>query len=101
MLKKKICKVFWECNELSLKFFATGSKRYPILQKTGNKVVLKKLPILLTEITEKPFTGTEKPEALKYNFTGLWSRRINQEHRLVYEVLDDQVLIHSAKGHYL
>jgi toxin YoeB len=70
-------------------------------KKTGNKVVLKKLLTLLTEISEHPYTGTGKPEALKYNFTGLWSRRINQEHRLVYEVLDDQVLIHSAKGHYL
>ena len=70
-------------------------------KKTGNKVVLKKLLTLLTEITEHPYTGTGKPEALKYNLAGMWSRRINQEHRLVYEVLDDQILIHFAKGHYL
>jgi len=70
-------------------------------KKTGNKVVLKKLLTLLTEISEHPYTGTGKPEALKYNLAGMWSRRINQEHRLVYEVLDDQILIHSAKGHYL
>jgi len=70
-------------------------------KKTGNKVVLKKLLTLLTEISEHPYTGTGKPEALKYNLAGMWSRRINQEHRLVDEVLDDQILIHSAKGHYL
>ncbi len=58
-------------------------------KKTGNKVVLKKLLTLLKEITEHPYTGTGKPEALKYNLAGIWSRRINQEHRLVYEVLDD------------
>ena len=69
-------------------------------KKTGNKVVLKKLFTLLTEISEHPFSGTGKPELLKYNLTGLWSRRINHEHRLVYEVLEDQILIHSAKGHY-
>lgn len=70
-------------------------------KKTGNKIVLKKLFTLLTEISEHPFSGTGKPELLKYNLTGLWSRRINHEHRLVYEVLEDQILIHSAKGHYL
>ena len=70
-------------------------------KKTGNKVVLKKLLTLLTEITEHPYTGTGKPESLKYNLAGMWSRRINQEHRLVNEVLDDQILIHSVKGHYI
>lgn len=69
-------------------------------KKTGNKVVLKKLLLLLNEISEHPFSGTGKPEALKYNLTGLWSRRINLEHRLIYEVLDNQILMHSAKGHY-
>ena len=63
--------------------------------------MINKLFILLTELTEHPFTGTGKPEQLKYNLTGLWSRRINREHRLVYEVATDSVLAHSAKGHYL
>jgi toxin YoeB len=70
-------------------------------KKAGNKIVLKKLLLLLNEISEHPYSGTGKPEALKYNLTGLWSRRINKEHRLVYEVLDNQILVHSAKGHYL
>lgn len=69
-------------------------------RKSGNKSVLNKLLVLLNELTEHPFTGTGKPEQLKYNLTGYWSRRINHEHRLIYEVLEDIVLIHSAVGHY-
>jgi len=61
---------------------------------------LKKLFVLLDELTKHPFTGTGKPEQLKYILAGSWSRRINQEHRLIYEVMDDTVLIYSAKGHY-
>lgn len=69
-------------------------------KKLGNKAILKKIFVLLNELTEHPFEGTGKPETLKYNLTGYWSRRINQEHRLVYEVLEDTILLHSAKGHY-
>ena len=50
-------------------------------KKAGNKALLKKMLVLLEEISEHPFTGTGKPEALKHDLTGKWSRRINQEHR--------------------
>ena len=69
-------------------------------KKTGNKAVLKKLSILLNELTEHPLEGTGKPEPLKHNLSGCWSRRINQEHRLIYEVMEDSVYIQSARGHY-
>jgi toxin YoeB len=69
-------------------------------KKSGNKVILKKLAILFNEISDHPFTGTGKPEALKHHLSGKWSRRINQEHRIVYEVFDDYVKIHSLKYHY-
>ena len=69
-------------------------------KKSGNKAVLNKLLVLLNELAEHPFTGTGKPELLKYGLSGLWSRRINHEHRLVYEVDDERVLVLSAKGHY-
>ncbi len=69
-------------------------------KKSGNKAILKKIIIFLEEIAEHPFTGTGKPEPLKHDLSGKWSRRINQEHRLVYEVLESIVKIHSAKGHY-
>ncbi len=65
-----------------------------------NKAVLKKLLILFEELSEHPYTGTGKPEPLKHLLSGLWSRRINREHRLVYEVTDTIVFILSAKGHY-
>ena len=69
-------------------------------KKSGNKSILKKILILLNELSQHPFEGSGKPEALKHSLTGYWSRRINQEHRLVYEVFEDTVLLHSAKGHY-
>jgi toxin YoeB len=69
-------------------------------KKSGNKAILKKIVTFLEEITEHPFSGTGKPEPLKYDLSGKWSRRINQEHRLVYEVLESIVKVHSAKGHY-
>ena len=68
--------------------------------KSGNKAILKKISQLIESILKSPLEGLGKPEPLKYNLTGCWSRRINKEHRLVYEILDDKLLIHSAKGHY-
>ena len=69
-------------------------------RNTGNKAILNKLRVLLEELTEHPFSGIGKPEPLKHNLSGMWSRRINREHRLVYEVEKDIVFILSAKGHY-
>ena len=69
-------------------------------KKSGNKAVVNKITLLLEELTQHPFTGTSKPEPLKHSLTGFWSRRINKEHRLVYEVSEDMVFILSAKGHY-
>lgn len=69
-------------------------------KKSGNTNVLKKLNKLLNELREHPTTGTGKPELLKHELTGKWSRRINKEDRLVYSITDSVVYIHSAKGHY-
>lgn len=70
-------------------------------KRSGNKVVQKKIQELLSAIEKDPFKGIGKPEALKHNLTGLWSRRINQEHRLVYQVQDNETIkIYSLKGHY-
>ena len=69
-------------------------------KKAGNKALLKKMLVLLEEISEHPFTGTGKPEALKHDLAGKWSRRINPEHRLIYEVKDNEIIIVSLKGHY-
>ncbi len=84
-----------------LDFSKQAKKDIDFHKKSGNKTVLKKLLVLLNELAEHPFTGAGKPEQLKYNLAGLWSRRINRDHRLVYEVSENSVLVHSAKGHYL
>ncbi len=55
---------------------------------------------LLKEIQRSPFEGTGKPEALKHELAGCWSRRIEQEHRLVYEVKEDRIRILACRYHY-
>jgi toxin YoeB len=69
-------------------------------KKTNNAIVQKKITSLLISIQQDPYTGIGKPEALKFNLAPKWSRRINAEHRLVYEVLNNQIIIHSLRGHY-
>lgn len=54
---------------------------------------------LIREVQRNPFEGTGQPEALKHNLSGCWSRRIDQEHRLVYEVLDDKIRILACRFH--
>jgi len=69
-------------------------------RKTGNKAILQKINKLTDAIIENPFEGIGKPEALKYELAGKWSRRINQEHRYVYRVEDETLIVFSLKGHY-
>lgn len=68
--------------------------------KTKNKKALSKIAQLIESILETPFEGIGKPEPLIYNWEGCWSRRIDQENRLIYEVFKDRVEIYSFKGHY-
>ena len=83
-----------------LKITTQAQNDINIHKKAGNKIILKKIETLLFEIIEHPFTGSGKPEPLKHNLTGFWSRRINQEHRLIYEVIEPNVVVISAFGHY-
>ncbi|MDP3928822.1 MAG: Txe/YoeB family addiction module toxin [Bacteroidota bacterium] len=84
----------------NLLFSEQAKEDIRIHKKSGNKAVVNKISVLLAELLLHPYTGTGKPEPLKHSLTGYWSRRINGEHRLIYEVLDTNVLILSAKGHY-
>jgi toxin YoeB len=72
--------------------------------KSGNKSLLNKIYSLIEDIQLHPFEGIGKPEPLKHNLTGFWSRRINQEHRIIYEIIDENTVIIlsiiSLKGHY-
>jgi toxin YoeB len=64
----------------------------------SNKAILKRITQLIVSIQETPFEGIGKPELLRYQLSGCWSRRINQEHRLVYEIKGGKILIHSMRG---
>jgi toxin YoeB len=72
---------------------------YLYWQRTDPKV-LKRINALIKEIQRNPYEGVGKPEPLKYNFAGYWSRRVNDEHRLVYQVTEDAVLIAQLRYHY-
>lgn len=65
-----------------------------------NKQIFAKLKKLIKESARTPFEGTGKPEALKHDYAGYWSRRINDEHRLVYRVESTFIKIIACKFHY-
>ena len=66
----------------------------------NDKKILKKINKLIKEIKREPFKGIGEPEPLKYNWSGYWSRRITIEHRLVYKVTDNSILIAQCRYHY-
>ncbi len=70
--------------------------------KSGDKASVKKIEKILIELTETPYIGIGNPEALKYELSGFWSRKINQKDRLIYKVEEDivTVFVISAMGHY-
>ena len=68
--------------------------------KSGNQKLVFKILELINDIQKNPFDDLGKPEPLKENYKGFWSRRINDEHRLVYSVTDDTIEIFSCHGHY-
>jgi len=72
---------------------------YLYWQKTDKKL-LKKINALLKDAKRDPFDGLGKPEPLKYEYAGLWSRRITDEHRLVYKVYDESIAVVSCRYHY-
>ncbi len=71
-----------------------------IFWQAEDKKILKKINTLIKDIQSNPYSGIGKPEPLKYDLAGLWSRRIDHEHRLVYQVNDNELLIYSCRYHY-
>lgn len=67
--------------------------------KTDKKIT-RKLNRILEETRRTPYEGIGKPEALKGNYSGLWSRRLTEEHRIVYEVTDDAIKVIACRHHY-
>ena len=68
--------------------------------KNSDKTISKKIDKLIKESLREPFDGIGKPEKLKGNLSGYWSRRITQEHRLVYKYEEDTLIIASCRFHY-
>ncbi len=84
---------------MKITFTESGWTDYLWFQETDKKL-LKKINALIKDIKRSPFDGLGKPEPLKANLSGYWSRRINSEHRLVYEIKDNSVVIVACRYHY-
>lgn len=84
---------------MKLIFSETAWEDYLYWQRIDRKM-LQRINELIQVISRTPFEGIGKPEPLKYSFKGYWSRRINDEHRLVYKVQDNAILIAQCKYHY-
>ncbi|MCH6201061.1 Txe/YoeB family addiction module toxin [Aquiflexum sp. LQ15W] len=84
---------------MKLIFLSTGWEDYLYWQVTDKKT-LKKINALIKEVQRSPFQGNGKPEPLKHDLAGWWSRRIDLEHRLVYRVENDSVFILQCRYHY-
>jgi toxin YoeB len=80
-------------------FAGQGWEDYLDWQELDPKIV-RKINALIKECLRHPFEGTGKPEALRGNYSGYWSRRITQEHRLVYRVVGDALEIAQCRYHY-
>jgi toxin YoeB len=65
-----------------------------------DKQILKRINLLIKDIQRNPFSGIGKPEPLKHQFSGFWSRRINDEHRLVYTFIETDLVIIQCRYHY-
>ncbi|WRH64917.1 MAG: Txe/YoeB family addiction module toxin [Planktothrix sp. GU0601_MAG3] len=84
---------------MNILFLEDAWQDYLYWQKNDQKI-LKRINELIKDIQRSPFSGIGKPEALRFNMSGLWSRRIDQEHRLIYQIKDDSIIIVQCRYHY-
>ena len=83
-------------------FSDQARKDYVYFLRSGNKSLQNKIAALLQDIAEHPFTGIGKPDPLRFDLAGKWSRRINAEHRVIYSVHEDEIRVYifSMRYHY-
>ena len=83
-------------------FLKQAEKDREYWKKSGNKIIMNRITDLLKDIAAHPYTGIGKPEPLKYELSGYWSRRINAEHRIIYSVHEEIVTVYvfSMRYHY-
>lgn len=84
---------------MQVQFSPTAWDEY-LSWQAQDKRILKRINALLKDIQRQPYDGIGKPEALKGNLSGFWSRRVDEEHRLVYRTVGDVCEIAQCKGHY-
>ena len=84
----------------SIELSRTARNDLDFWKKSGNKQILSRIIKLLRVIENTPFEGIGKPEPLKHELSGYWSRRISREHRIVYTVREDRVFIIALRYHY-
>ena len=84
---------------MTLTFSSKAWDDYLHWQKT-DKAILKRINLLIKDIGREPFEGIGKPEPLKHSLSGYWSRRITDEHRIVYTVKEDNLMIAQVRFHY-
>ncbi len=84
---------------MNLTFAPKAWESYLYWQKT-DKAIVKRINTLIKDIQRNPFEGIGKPEPLKHALSGFWSRRINDEHRIVYKVTEYNILIAQLRYHY-
>lgn len=89
---------------MEIRYSSDALKDIAFWKKSGNIAIQKRIVLLIEDIIKHPYSGIGKPEALKYELSGKWSRRINNEHRIIYQIDEDNVIeileIVSLKGHY-
>ncbi len=85
-----------------IELLSKAKKDLKTIKYSGNKASYTKAITLIEELKEHPTTGTGKPEPLKHNLSGYWSRRIDQKNRMVYRIEEEKVtvVVISAAGHY-
>lgn len=69
-------------------------------KQSGNVNIQNRIQALLDSIKETPYEGLGKPEALKHNWSGYWSRRINKEHRIIYKWENERIFVAQLRSHY-
>ena len=84
---------------MKVKFSQNSWEEYISWQSEDKKIV-KKINELLKDIRRTPNIGIGKPEPLKFDLSGYWSRRIDKEHRLVYQVIDQEIFVYGCRYHY-
>jgi len=85
---------------VEIDFLGQATEDLSFWKNSGNKTIQKRITKLFESINLTPYQGLGKPEPLKYELSGYWSRRIDAEHRLIYTVKDNRIKVISLRFHY-